>query len=128
MMCLRSTAFCGREELLFTCTATYIKQKETKKHDGSPLSSAYLYFQGASDDTRLLHAGVAAGLLPDEAEEADPHLHLQPTQRVPGGPTMPPYRRRHQAQGDAAHLPELAPVHADRDRAACSQPEVTRRR
>lgn len=95
---------------------------------GLLLSSACLYSQGSSDDPRLLHAGLAAGLLPDEAEEADSHLHLQPTQRVPGGPTIPSHRRRHQAQGDAAHLPELAPVHADRDRAACSQPEVTRRR
>lgn len=90
------------------------------------LSSAYLCvrFQGPSDHTRLLHTGLDAGLLPDEAEETDSHLHLRPTQRVPRGAAMPSHRGRHQAQGAAAHLPELTPVPGVWDRAARSQPEV----
>lgn len=79
---------------------------------------------GPSDHTRLLHTSLAAGLLSNEAEETDSHLHLRPTQRVPGGTTMPPHRGCHQAQGAAAHLPELTPVPGIWDSTACSQPEV----
>lgn len=81
-------------------------------------------FQGPSDHTRLLHTGLAAGLLPYEAEATDSHLHLRPAQRVPGWTTVPSHRGRHQAQGAAAHLPELPPVPGVWDRTACSQPKV----
>lgn len=86
-----------------------------------------VYSQGPSDHARLLHARLAAGLLPYEAEETDSHLHLQPTQRVRGGATMPPHRGRHQAQGAAAHLPELTAVSGVWDRAARPQSQVRRR-
>lgn len=91
------------------------------------LNSVVILFQGPSDHTRLLHTGLAAGLLPDEAEETDAHLHLRPTQRVPGGTTVPSHRGRHQAQGAAAHLPELTSVAGVWDCAARSQPKVRRR-
>lgn len=40
----RSTAFCGREELLFTCIKQ--KEKEIKKHDGSPFKFCVFVFSG----------------------------------------------------------------------------------
>lgn len=66
--------------------------------------------QGSSDHAGLLHAGLAARLLPDEAAAADAHLHLWPPQGVPGGAAVSPHRGRHQAQGAAARLPGLRPV------------------
>lgn len=66
--------------------------------------------QGSSNHAGLLHAGLAARLLPDEAAATDAHLHLWPPQGVPGGAAVPPHRGRHQAQGAAARLPGLRPV------------------
>lgn len=81
-------------------------------------------FQGSSNHTGLLHPGLAAGLIPDEAPEADAHLHLQPTQGVPGGAAELSHGERHQAQGAAAHLPGLATQPSIWHCATPTQPQV----
>lgn len=77
--------------------------------------------QGASYYARLLHPSLVAGLVPDEAEEADSHLHLRPTQRVPGGAAAEAHRGSHRAQDAAAHPPE------HRGRAARPRTQMRRR-
>lgn len=95
----RHSHFCSETKHKFKVKASYVvKIKESN-----------VYPQGPSDHTRLLHASLAAGLVPHEAEETDTNLHHQPTQRVPGGAAKRSYRQRHQAQSAAAHLPELPP-------------------
>lgn len=85
-------------------------------------------FQGPRGDQGLLRPSLASRLLPDEAQASDSHLHLQPAQGVPGGATIPPLGGRHQAQGAAAHLPELPTVPGGWLCSSSSQPQVTRRR
>lgn len=85
-------------------------------------------FQGPRGDQGLLRPSLASRLLPDEAQASDSRLHLQPAQGVPGGATIPPLGGRHQAQGAAAHLPELATVPGGWLCASISQPQMTRRR